>query len=131
MSSRSPSWYAQVPTRTAASPPPRRPGLGSCTAVDASNGLRCKLPAHGDDNHAHERGRFTRVAAPGQVSFPKVEELVARATARVAPGAEPGDEPSRRCWGKGDEEKRRRDRAYKRAQRAREAAQSSPGVVHG
>lgn len=88
MDSRSPNWYAQVPPRPPASPPRPGGGLKSCSAVDAATGLRCRLPAHGAAAHSHERGRFVRVAAPGQVSFARVEVLVTHATAR--PGASHG-----------------------------------------
>jgi hypothetical protein len=135
MSSRSPSWYADVPTRTPAPAVPRGPARGSCSAVDTETGLRCRLPAHPGDVHRHERGPFTRVAAPGQTSFARVEQLVAAATAHSSYDyADAGDTPNRRCWGKGEEEKRRRDRGHKRAQRLREretARALAAEVVHG
>lgn len=64
--------------------------------MDAENGLQCRLPAHADVVHRNERGPFTNVAAPGQTTFAKVEQLVAAATARTDAGlAVP-------FWGKGD-----------------------------
>jgi hypothetical protein len=52
--------------------------------VDADNGLQCRLPAHAGDVHRNERGPFTRVAAPGQTTFSRVEQLVAAATRRTS-----------------------------------------------
>jgi hypothetical protein len=99
---RSPTWYADVPSRAAAAPPPRGPGRGSCTAVCADTGRQCRLPAHAGDGHAHERGRFTRVAAPGQTIFP------ARAALEVAAFARPGDAMERGAPGPAREKARPR-----------------------
>lgn len=80
----SPSWYAEVPAR----PPPARPAPSGgawkkpCTARDAQTGLRCRLLEHPGHPHASERGPFELAAAPGQVTFEKVEGLVAVATSR-------------------------------------------------
>lgn len=47
---------------------------GSCKAVDAKTGRTCKLPAHAGAEHAHERGRFHLVAAPGQAVHRAIDE---------------------------------------------------------
>lgn len=50
--------------------------------MDADTGLRCRLPAHARGQHRHERGAFTRVAAPGETSFVERERLAVAAFAR-------------------------------------------------
>lgn len=97
MSDRVPEWYARVPSRAPASPPPPRgPGRGSCRAVNADTGLPCRLPAHVTDDHHDGRTRFTRVAAPGQRNFPRALALEEAATARVDCGM------ALNGWNKGD-----------------------------
>lgn len=75
------------PPRTPTPPPPPpviAPGWkGSCQAVCAVTGRRCRLPAHRmDEPHRHERGQFTFTAAPGQTSFAARSELEREASAR-------------------------------------------------
>jgi hypothetical protein len=61
---------------------------GSCKAVDALTGLRCRLPAHSEQlPHRHERGAFFTVAAEGQKNFTVRDRLDAAATARNFEGA--------------------------------------------
>lgn len=55
---------------------------GSCKAVCAETGLKCRLPAHSElEEHANERGKFRRVATPGQTTFARREALDAAAMA--------------------------------------------------
>lgn len=90
MSDRVPDWYAKVPSRVPAAPPPRGPGRGSCPAVNADTGLPCRLPAHVKGDHHDGRTRFVRLAAPGQTSFPRVEQLLVHAQARQDAWSERG-----------------------------------------
>lgn len=46
-----------------------------CCAVDADTGRKCRRLAHTDVVHRHERGTFTRLAAPGQTHFADRERL--------------------------------------------------------
>ena len=46
-----------------------------CCAVDADTGRKCRRLAHADVVHRHERGTFTRLAAPGQTHFADRERL--------------------------------------------------------
>lgn len=78
--------FAPPPVTPAPPPPVLRAGFrGSCTAVDANNGRRCKLPHHPEhpEQHRHERGMFHRVAEPGTTSFPLREALDRAAFASV------------------------------------------------
>lgn len=84
--SRSPSWYADVPTRPPARAPAPTTGgrwRKTCGAICAAWGYGCqRLAPHPGLRHRHGRGEFERVAAPGQTSFPRVEQLVAVAESR-------------------------------------------------
>lgn len=55
---------------------------GSCKAIDADTGRRCRLPAHPGEAHRHERGPFFRTADPTQTHFRAREQLDAAATRR-------------------------------------------------
>ena len=54
---------------------------GSCNAVCALTGRRCRLPAHPEGEHRSERGPFRVVAAPGQTHFARQAALDEAATA--------------------------------------------------
>jgi hypothetical protein len=73
---------ASAPPAPATPPPPDiKPGWrGSCKAIDADTGRRCRLPAHPGQQHRHERGPFFRTAPPEQTSFRVREQLDAAAT---------------------------------------------------
>jgi TPP-dependent indolepyruvate ferredoxin oxidoreductase alpha subunit len=76
---------ALKPAAPAAPPPPPKiePGWrGSCKAIDADTGRRCRLPAHAGEAHRHERGPFFRTAPPEQTHFRAREQLDAAATSR-------------------------------------------------
>jgi hypothetical protein len=61
---------------------------GSCKAVDAFTGLKCRLPAHASNvPHRSERGVFRFVAMPGQTRFAQKEQL------ERASVSNPGEEP--------------------------------------
>ncbi len=61
---------AQPPVPAAPVDPTPRVLRGSCKAVCAATGLKCRLPAHDMATpHSNERGQFHRVAVPGQTHF--------------------------------------------------------------
>jgi hypothetical protein len=118
VSSLSPSWFSQVQARPP--PAPRAAGgrwTGTCRAVDAETGLRCRLPAHGDKGHRSERGPFHLVAAPGQATFARVEQLAAAAESRC--GSDLSDTPRPPSSDARREAKRERDRRNQAAHRER------------
>lgn len=68
---------------------------GSCKAVDAATGRRCRLPAHPEPTHRHERGAFFRVASASQTTFPLREQLDRAALAQGAAAIETGRAPAK------------------------------------
>ena len=70
------------PTPDVPAPVLRTGWVGSCKAIDADTGRRCRLLAHPGEAHRHERGPFFRTAAPGQSTFTVRAQLDAAATRR-------------------------------------------------
>lgn len=61
---------------------------GSCKALCAETGLRCRLPAHGpEQGHRHERGQFILVAAEGQRDFVEKRRVELSAVRNSGDGA--------------------------------------------